>query len=84
MPYNNHTDYYSNVLLNANNFSGWQKEAVNDINKYRSASVSSSSSYYGSSSSESSDSINANSSGSYMSHCYFGSQSGNYVTSCVG
>ncbi len=88
---NNHIDYYSNIPLNANNFSGWHKDAVNNINNnlYRtpstsSTSSSSSGSYYGISSSEKSDSLNANSSGSYITHCYFGSQSGNYVTTCIG
>lgn len=74
--------------INPNNYSGSNYQLALNISRInaehssKASTIASKSSYYGYgiSSSDSSDSIQASSSGSHMSHCYFGNHSSNYVT----
>ena len=81
---------YNNIRYNINpsDYSGANYQLALNISRVnaeqarKASTTASNSSFsrYGSSSSEYSDSIQASSSGSHMSHCYFGSHSSNYVT----
>jgi hypothetical protein len=87
MSYHSYVDSYSNIPLNVNNYTGINYQLAMNVAKIISNSSSSSSSNspssnFGSSPSDKSDSIQATSSGSYMTHYYFGT--GNYVRSCRG
>ncbi len=78
--HNNHIINY----INPSDYSGANYELALNIAKinaeYKTTNISYKSSYYGISPSERSDSIQASSSGSHMTHCYFGNHSSNYVT----
>jgi hypothetical protein len=74
------------IKINPSDYSGANYELAMSIAKINAAhgaktmSYTSSHSIYGVSSSDSSDSIQASSSGSHMTHCYFGNHTSNYVT----
>jgi hypothetical protein len=85
MSLHSYIDSYANIPLNVNNYSGVNLQLAMSIARTQSnpsSPNSSPSSSYGSSPSETSDSYKATSSGSYMTHYYFGN--GNYARSCRG
>jgi|LauGreDrversion4_2_1035121.scaffolds.fasta_scaffold1643912_1 hypothetical protein len=88
MAFHSYIDSYSNIPLNVNNYSGINYQLAMNVARTisnatsSSPSSNSSSSNFGLSPSDKSDSIQATSSGSYMTHYYFGN--GNYVRSCRG
>ncbi len=82
MSLHSYVDSYANIPLNINNYSGVNYQLALSIARSSSNSSPSSpsTSNFGTSPSDKSDSIQATSSGSYMTHCYFGNHSANYVT----
>ena len=83
MSLHSYVDSYKNIPMSINNYSGANYQIATNIIK-SSSNNSSSSSNFGCSSSDRSDSLQATSSGSYMTHYYYGSGSDNYVRSCRG